>query len=1270
MHPQQMDEIVRRLVANPHDEPALAAAHAAGQQDPRGYAMLLERVGEMSADHTYAAHWLSEAANVWALTIGDARRAATLLMRAIEKDPTSDVASDRLAQLYREKNDARALVALYERRAKALGPVAAADPSQRPRLSQLHEDLGRLWQEPPLAQPKKAIENYRKAFEIDPQAVGAIYAARELLKAEGNVKEALPLYDAEIQVVVDTDRKLMLLKDEAQLRMSSGDGKGATATLRDAMRLDPGDTSLMYEVATSIIQRVLGLEKVPEDERLEAADLLVRMSEQYDGEHGLAYSQAALDAMPNHDRAMQLAAHYAGQLGREAEIAPRWAAYVKENPEGAMAFEGRKSLARAYESQGQIEDAIKVLEPVKNDPDPSVAVRLTDLYSRAGRTTELAEHMDRQAMSLPPAERAQKQLEIAALLASKGDTKAALLKYQEVLQSDPQQPEALTFVEDALRSSKQYKELRDVLLGAARSSNAGIESRRSRLREVANLSETQLKDLDGAISAYRQLVSLDRGDETARAALHRLLEKTQHWDDLAQLLEQEAMAAGDVEEQISFEKKLADVHETKRGDKKEAAEALLRVVQHSPKDEVSLRRAVTLLVEIGDLQRAAASLDDAVGLLDAGPDKGQLLLRLAELRETLGDHSGAAEAFGEAGELLHDAEVWRRAEDAAVRVERWDHAATSVGRRGDLEKEPLGQARLRATEAQYLMRAGDAATAVLRLEQAVELAPQDDDLAARLESMYEHDGRLDDLAGFIVRRAETSTDSQKAIALFRRAAMFRKERLQDADGARDLLMRIVQTSEDAEALSLLADDAIERGEAQAAIDLLRRMEKLAETPHEKTRVALRQAALMADEIGDVDAAIARYREVLDKLDENSREALQAIADLEEARERYPEAADALERDLELAAHGEEKANIARRLGEIYVEHTHELGKSLAAYETVMREDPDDFAALQKLRELSERAEKWPRVVELLDAQIEVEGDDEEIAVLASRKAEVLADHLERVEEALRGLAVFTAQGSDAARAAALAIADRHAAHSQIGGQILAWARTTPGAEGQRLLGEAFDRFVRGDAVDRALEIAVDLMRTPRGKDLGYLESLEPLATSARATELVFEVHDRRAAITSGPARAEELIRQARVRLELGVSAEEAIGHGEIGLGAVPPGEAVPLVEQLAALCPTPHMAVELYERQIGRCKAPADKLSAIVRAYRRAIEALAQEAEGRGELVEKSKELADLALAVAGTDDPFDALYEAAGTVDEAAGGSARRRDVIDTVVASAVGPR
>ena len=76
MDPREMETLIQRLVANPHDEEALAYAHRAGTQDPRSYAILLEKVGSATADPAYAAHWLSEAANVWSTTLGDAHHAA------------------------------------------------------------------------------------------------------------------------------------------------------------------------------------------------------------------------------------------------------------------------------------------------------------------------------------------------------------------------------------------------------------------------------------------------------------------------------------------------------------------------------------------------------------------------------------------------------------------------------------------------------------------------------------------------------------------------------------------------------------------------------------------------------------------------------------------------------------------------------------------------------------------------------------------------------------------------------------------------------------------------------------------------------------------------------------------------------------------------------------------------------------------------------------------------------------------------------------------
>src|SRR3954462_2593230 len=132
MDPREMETLIQRLVANPHDEEALAYAHRAGTVDPRSYAILLEKVGQATTDPAYAAHWLSEAANVWSTTIGDAHHAARTLMIAIEKDPTQRTAADRLAQLYRDKADLKALVALLERLVKSLAPMADRPAGRAP----------------------------------------------------------------------------------------------------------------------------------------------------------------------------------------------------------------------------------------------------------------------------------------------------------------------------------------------------------------------------------------------------------------------------------------------------------------------------------------------------------------------------------------------------------------------------------------------------------------------------------------------------------------------------------------------------------------------------------------------------------------------------------------------------------------------------------------------------------------------------------------------------------------------------------------------------------------------------------------------------------------------------------------------------------------------------------------------------------------------------------------------------------------------------------
>src|ERR1700722_2583516 len=237
MDPSQIDTLVQRLVENPHDEEALAYAHQAGAADPKSYALLLERVGGETRDPSYASHWLSEAANVWSTTLGDAHRAARVLMQAIDRDPTQRTAAERLAQLYRDKGDAKPLAALLQRRAKALAPLAPQSADIRAELAAMHEELGRLFSDS-LQDPKRALENFRRSIDLDPTSAYAIYGAREIYKSLGQSDDAVQMYEAELAIERDPQRQLSLLREESAAQRTANDLGGASQTLARARAID------------------------------------------------------------------------------------------------------------------------------------------------------------------------------------------------------------------------------------------------------------------------------------------------------------------------------------------------------------------------------------------------------------------------------------------------------------------------------------------------------------------------------------------------------------------------------------------------------------------------------------------------------------------------------------------------------------------------------------------------------------------------------------------------------------------------------------------------------------------------------------------------------------------------------------------------------------------------------------------------------------------------------------------------------------------------
>ena len=1212
MDSAELDSLVKRLVANPHDEEALAYAHRAGEEDPKAYAAFLEKVGERTTDPAYASHWLSEAANVYIATLGDAHRAAAILKNAIDKDPTHQVAAERLAQLYRERGEVKALVGLLNHRASKLQPLIATQPELKTEVAAMHEELGRLWSEAPLSNPKKAIESFKRAMELDPESAIAIFNARELLKAQGMWADAFPLYEREFKIEQDPARKVALLRDEAQARKASGDLAGATRTLSRARQIDGNDPALQQEIASSVLDRVQGGENVSQAERTEAAELLLALAEQYEGDHGMAYAGAALDLEPGLDRALQLYVYHARALSREDDLSARYLSYVEANPGGALGGEARQSLASSYEAAGQIENAIKMLEPLRPNGDEATISKLNDLYEKTGGSPPPAGHQAepkaapvpavgsparpspapissaddtangepaparapresapiRRGAALPP-DKLQGILDAAQMLAGKGKKAEAFSKYKEVLDGDPAHPEALAWAEDYLRTKRDYAQLRDVLLASVRvlgSISEGMEGRKERLREVAGLCEGQLRDIDGAVGAWKQLLAIDRSDDSARQSLTRLLERSQRWDDLANLYEQEATAAGDVDVKITLEKKLATLQEQKRRDFVAAAEAWSRIARLQSDDERAIATSAKLFEKGGQPALAAQVIADNASQIEDPVARGTLLERLGEIREALGEIGPAGEAFADAADAQRSAKLFENAERCFVTAEIWNRAAEAASRRAELAADAKQQAAHFAHAAEYLTKAGDEGGALEKLEQASDLDPTADETANALSEAYTLNEKWEVLAVFLAKRGDRIVDKSKRVGLRREAATVFMSKLQDKEQAREQWLKVLEDGDDREALEKLVDYAVEREDHTEAATLLRRLGTIAVDKADKARIALREAELLAEGVGDVDTAIVRYESVLADLDPTCRPALQAIADLQETRDNLPAAADALERELKLAADPTDRGQIAARLARLY-ERLDDPRAAIRALDMVRKADLEDFDALTRLCELCEQVEQWDRVATLLAERIEIEADDTEAAHMTKKLAMVLADKLDRGDEALAVLTELADQGDTDIRTAYIALGDRLGWKGLVGQKLCEWwfeARNGPERIGA--LKEAFDRFAEVGRDQDAARVAIEIIRGKAG-DRALAERLEELAIKTTDLDAMQFAHDLLIRDLQGVERAAEFVRQAEVSVRTGMGAEEAIQHGEQGLASVAVGDVEPFLERLAKIAP-------------------------------------------------------------------------------------------------------
>ena len=607
------------------------------------------------------------------------------------------------------------------------------------------------------------------------------------------------------------------------------------------------------------------------------------------------------------------------------------------------------------------------------------------------------------------------------------------------------------------------------------------------------------------------------------------------------------------------------------------------------------------------------------------PARGALLEHLGELREQLNDPGGAGEAYADAADAQKNVKLWEAAERCFVTARALGPRGQAAAQRAHMAGDAKQQAQHFARAAELFGPHGDEARRTRRTSSARPTSIPTSEEYAQAARRSVHVGRRSGptSSSSSSERGDRLADKpQRVVACAGRpprstrgSSPTRKPRARP--GSRS--SRTATTGRPSSASSTTPSSArttprpprsCAASATRRSIAPRRRASRCAR-PSCWPRAWATSTTPSPATSGSSSSSIAQCRP-----------ALQAIADLQEARDNPAAAADALERELKLVADTTERGQIAGRLARLY-EQLDDAKNAIRALEMVRKADLEDFDALTRLCDLCEKTEQWDRVAELLAQRIEVEADEAEVSVLTRKLAGILADKLDRGDEALATLDRARRRRRPSVRAAYVELGDRLGWRGIVATKLVEWwFEAKQSAERTTQLRGAFERFSEvgreQDAVRVGLRDRPQQGRRPRARPTPRAagdQDQRPRRALHRPRLLAKEV--------TGVDRARELVRQAEARVKAGAPTARGPAARRGRAHSVPPGRGRRAArERSAAIAEKPADIVDLYERQISRCKAPADRVRALARAAQVAA-AKGQVERARGLLRARAERHAD-----------------------------------------------
>ncbi len=700
---------------------------------------------------------------------------------------------------------------------------------------------------------------------------------------------------------------------------------------------------------------------------------------------------------------------------------------MQSSPPPRQSRAGIPSFDSKLENEEEILDAL-LLNLSKNQLDEAIWQELHDAAVRHDRVSELAFAYEsvsqgRKLKTLLPNVQAELYYRAAAFFGEVlGDEFGATTYLEKALTAWPAHVGAFERIDAQLTRVDDNKKLADLCIHTAThrsKADQGMLLRRAAvLYERANLE-------DKAIETYQNLVKLEPGDESLRNALEARYVKANRYRDVARMLEQALAAdpAPDPDSAGRIRAKLVDVFANQLKEPERAMPHVEALLQVDPTHPDARRIATRLLESKGLAARAAAALAEGAATTEEsarflsielentrGPRRRDVLRRIGILKQDeLGDQQGAFEAFEQALSIdPADDDLRRRYVELGTALKGPLEVARTFARVSTVAKDAAVRSRITAEMGELLLRGGDAKRARTTLAGVISAAAADPaavlTAARALAGVYEAEHDSKNLVEVLARIGEMSADPAEKQRANERVAQICSDDLHDVERAVAAWRRLVDSPARDRALAALEPLYEQRGDWMDLSFVLEQRAKDMVTSGgdrgQARELSFRAAEVLTQKAKDATSASEAWRQMIETYGP-ARDVYAQYAPLLEAQRQWPELANTLVHDAQLAP-VEERAAILARLGTVYLTRTRDQDAAIEAFKSALTNDPQDKTSRATLEKLLAAGEHRLAAASVLEPIYRREDEVNGLLRVLDIKAQlspIVSDRLAALEEA-------------------------------------------------------------------------------------------------------------------------------------------------------------------------------------------------------------------------------------------------------------------------------